>query len=73
MTDAAATMAEASEPSQGRPCGPIRVPTRNGNPPLDNVIWSLERTALRQGWAFDDRLNRIGSPFAWIDGEYNTE
>ena len=70
---AAATMAKASEPSQGRPDGPIRVPTRNGNPPLDDVIWSLKRTALRHGRAFDDRLNRIGSPFAWIDGECNSE
>ncbi|MBI4063327.1 MAG: methyltransferase domain-containing protein [Elusimicrobia bacterium] len=34
-----------------------------------DILESLNRAMLRQGWIFGDKANRIGHPFDWIDGE----
>lgn len=36
---------------------------------MKDFLNSQENAALRQGWAFDDRWSRIGSPYIWVDGD----
>lgn len=36
---------------------------------MSDIERSLARAAIRQGWTFDDRWSRMGSPFTWVDGQ----
>jgi hypothetical protein len=36
---------------------------------MNDFYRSLNRALVRDNWLVDDRCNRIGSPFEWVDGE----
>ena len=36
---------------------------------MDDIIQSLNRAMVKQGWNHGDRFFRIGHPFEWIDGD----
>ncbi len=36
---------------------------------MDNIEKSLKRASIRDQWIFGERMNRIGDPFRWVDGD----
>ncbi len=36
---------------------------------MDDILRSLERAMVKQGWVFGDKATRIGSPFEWTENE----
>lgn len=36
---------------------------------MNDIVQSLNRAMVRQGWISGDKFHRIGHPFVWVDGE----
>ena len=36
---------------------------------MQDILNSLENALVRQGWLYGQRMNRMGNPFRWVDGE----
>ena len=36
---------------------------------MNDIVQSLKRAMVRQGWIYGDKAYRIGHPFEWIDGD----
>ncbi|MFH1593951.1 MAG: hypothetical protein ABID09_04575 [Candidatus Omnitrophota bacterium] len=36
---------------------------------MEDIIRSLNRAFISQGWAYGEKLHRIGNPFSWVDAD----
>ena len=36
---------------------------------MRDIIESLNKARAKSGWLYGEKMNRIGDPFQWIDGE----
>lgn len=40
---------------------------------MNDVVQSLNRALMRQGWLYGDKSHRLGHPFEWVDGDRHPE
>ncbi|NQS90735.1 hypothetical protein HQ584_13210, partial [Patescibacteria group bacterium] len=40
---------------------------------MQDIINSLNRAFANQGWAYAERLHRIGNPFVWVDADQTSK